>query len=759
MELAKIRALIAQMTLEEKASLCSGADMWHTKTVERLGVPASMVADGPHGLRKQNPGQRHVNDSVPSVCFPAGCAGAASFNRTLLYELGVALGNECQAEGVDVILGPALNVKRSPLCGRNFEYYSEDPYLAGQMAAAEIRGVQSRGVGACPKHFLANSQEHRRMSTSAQIDERTLREIYLASFEGAVKGGKPWTIMSSYNRINGRYVGETKEFLTDILRDEWGFDGYVMSDWGAVNDRVPDLIAGLDLEMPASGGANDRRIAEAVRAGKLDEAVLDRACERILNIVCRAVEHRRPGGEFDRAKDHALARRMAGETTVLLKNDILDPAEGVPILPLRPGQKIAFIGKYAASPRYQGGGSSHINSAFVTDALSAMADWGDVTYAPGFDDAADVADPALQAEAVAAAKAADVAVIFAGLPDNFESEGYDRRHMRLPDCQNALIEAVCAAQENVVVVLHNGSPVELPWCDRVKGILEAYLGGDAVGGAVADILTGKVNPSGHLPETFPLRLEDNPSYPWYGGEGDVSEYREGVFVGYRWYDKKNMDVRFPFGHGLSYTTFVCEGLMADREEMTDRDMLTVTVNVANTGDRPGAVAVQLYVSPPAGDVIRPVRELRDFEKVYLQPGEQRLLVFYLKKRAFACWNTALHDWHVESGEYRVEIGFSSRDIQASVPVRVTSTVTPPRRYTLNSTIGDLLADARIRDRVLAFAADMGRVYGVEALEALADPKDMNAAMVGYSSLRSLVAFGGGSFEALEAFLREINGEA
>ena len=759
MESLQIRALVSAMTLEEKASLCSGADMWHTKTVERLGIPDAMVADGPHGLRKQNPDQHHVNESIPSVCFPTGCAGAASFNRTLLYELGVTLGRECLAEQVDVILGPALNNKRSPLCGRNFEYYSEDPYLAGQMAAAQIRGIQSQGVGACPKHFFANNQEHRRMSVSAEIDERALREIYLAGFEGAVKGGKPWTIMSSYNRVNGRYVGGTREYLTDILRGEWGFDGMVMSDWGAVDDRVQDLIAGLDLEMPASGGVNDRRIAEAVRSGALDEAVLDTACARILTMVYKGREGRKPDTVFDRAADHEFARRMAGETSVLLKNEIIDPAEGTPILPLRKGQKIALIGKYAARPRYQGGGSSHINSAYITDAKSVLERWGDVTFVPGFDDERDETDPDLLREAAEAAKNADVAVIFAGLPDAFESEGYDRRHMRLPDCQNALIDAVCGAQKNVVVVLHNGSPVEMPWVDRVPGILEVYLGGDAVGGAAADILTGKVNPSGHLPESFPRRLEDNPSFPWYGGEGDVCEYREGIFVGYRYYDKKNMDVLFPFGHGLSYTNFVCEDLTLDRDSMTDRDKLTVTVTVSNTGSRPGAAAVQLYVAAPEnGKVIRPVRELRDFEKVFLFPGESRVLVFYLDKRAFSYWDTTLHDWHAEDGTYRVEIGFSSRDILESAPVKLRSTVRIPRTYTLNSTMGDLLADPLIREDVLDFAREMGRVYHVPADSAVngEDPADMYAAMVGYSPLRSLAGRDGCTFEKLEALLRKIN---
>ena len=591
----KIKDLIAKMTLEEKAAMCSGADFWHTESCERLEIPASMVSDGPHGLRKQDDKADHlgVNESIKAVCFPAGCGTAASFNRDLLYHMGETLGNECQAEGVSVILGPAVNIKRSPLCGRNFEYYSEDPLVASEIAGALIRGVQSKHVGTSLKHFLANNQETRRMSVNEIIDERTLNEIYLAAFEGAVKKAKPWTVMCSYNRINGTYAAAHHKYLTEALRDEWGFDGYVMSDWGAVNDRVEDLKAGLDLEMPSSMGVNDKLIVEAVQNGTLEEQVLDTAVERILNIVYRYTENRDTKAVFDLDHDHEVAKKVAEETIVLLKNEN--------VLPLTEGEEIAFIGKYAKKPRYQGGGSSHINSHKITGALDAAEAAGNtqIVYAQGFDDKEDKTDEVLLAEAVETAKKAKAAVIFAGLPDAFESEGFDRKHMRMPDCQNELIERVAAVQPNTIVVLHNGAPVEMPWADRVKGILEAYLGGQAVGGAEYDILFGKVNPSAKLPETFPKQLEDNPSYLAGFGEGDHVEYREGIFVGYRYYDKKKMDVLFPFGYGLSYTTFAYSNLCLDKKTMKDTEELTVSVDVTNTGDRTGKEVVQLYVADKA----------------------------------------------------------------------------------------------------------------------------------------------------------------
>ena len=751
----KLQELIGKMTLEEKASLCSGADFWHTESVERLGIPAMMVSDGPHGLRKQDQEADHlgVNDSIKAVCFPAGCGTAASFNRELITGMGEVLGEECQAEGVGVILGPAVNIKRSPLCGRNFEYYSEDPMVASEMAGALIKGVQSKNVGTSIKHFLANNQETRRMSSSSEVDERTLREIYLAAFEGAVSSQKPWTVMCSYNKINGTYAAEHKEALTDILRGEWGFDGFVVSDWGAVNKRVPDLEAGLDLEMPASGGINDEQIVDAVKEGRLEESVLDRAVERILNIVYRFEENRNKSAVFDRDKDHEYAKKVAEETIVLLKNE-----DG--LLPLSEKEEIAFIGKYARQPRFQGGGSSHINSHKVTGAWDVVKDWGNITFAEGYGDQEDVTDEALIAEAVEKAGKAQAAVIFAGLPDAFESEGFDRSHMGMPNCQNELINRVAAVQPNTIVVLHNGSPVEMPWADQVKGIVEAYLSGQAVGAAVVDILFGKVNPSAKLPETFPYKLEDNPSYLYYLGEGDKVEYREGVFVGYRYYDTKKMDVRFPFGYGLSYTTFAYSNLKLSAAQIKDTDTLTVSVDVTNTGSMAGKEVVQLYVSDVESTVIRPVKELKGFDKVDLQPGETKTVTFTLGKRAFAYWNTQIHDWHVESGEFRILVGKSSRDIQLEETVTVESTVKLPVHFTLDSTFGDLMQDKKARE-ILEPMMKLDMVGGQEEdsdVAASAISSEMMEAMMKYMPLRGVLSFSSGkvSLEQLQGLLDQLN---
>lgn len=749
----KIREIISKMTLEEKASMCSGADFWHTEAVERLGIPASMVSDGPHGLRKQDQEGDHlgVNDSIKAVCFPAGCGTAASFNRELLVQMGETLGAECQAEGVSVILGPAVNIKRSPLCGRNFEYYSEDPLLASEMAGALIHGVQSRQVGTSIKHFLANNQETRRMSSDSRVDERTLREIYLAAFEGAVRKEKPWTVMCSYNKINGTYAAQNHKYLTEVLRDEWGFEGYVMSDWGAVNNRVEDLKAGLDLEMPSSMGANDRLIVGAVQSGELEESVLDTAVERILNVVFHYEENRDRSAEFDRDKDHEMARKVAQETIVLLKN------EGV--LPLAEKDEVVFIGKYAKTPRYQGGGSSHINSHKVTSAWDVAKDMGNVTYVQGFDDKEDKTDEKLLVEAVEAAKKAKAAVIFAGLPDAFESEGFDREHMAMPMCQNELIRQVAEVQPNTVVVLHNGSPVEMPWVGQVKGILEAYLGGQAVGGAVCDILFGKVNPSAKLPETFPLKLEDNPSYLSYIGEGDVVEYREGIFVGYRYYDKKKMDVLFPFGHGLSYTTFAYSNLRTDKEQMKDTDIMKVSVDVTNTGKMAGKEVVQLYVADRESTVIRPVKELRDFAKVELLPGETKTVTFTLDKRAFAYYSVRIHDWHVETGVFDIMIGKSSRDIVLTKEVSVESTVELPFVYTTDTIMGDVLKDPRAREIVKELLkSDIFSAAGEESsMASEAISSEMSEAMARFTPLRGAVSFGGNvSMADIQAIVDKLN---
>ncbi len=759
MNINEIRKLIAQMTLEEKAGLCSGADFWHTKAVERLGVPATMVSDGPHGLRKQDEEGDHlgINDSIKAVCFPAASATAASFDPEMIEKMGEALGDACQHEKLSVLLGPAVNIKRSPLCGRNFEYFSEDPYLTGVMATALIKGVQSRNVGTSIKHFALNNQEHRRMSSSSDCDERTIREIYFPAFEMAVKEAQPWTVMCSYNRINGVYASENPWLLTDVLRKEWGFEGYVMSDWGAVSKRPAGVAAGLDLEMPSSGGVNDRKIVEAVRAGTLDEKLVDLACERILNIVYRYVENAKPDTPWDKEAQHLQAADVAAECMVLLKN------EGG-ILPLSKEDEIAFIGEFAEKPRFQGGGSSHINCFKTTGALEA-AKGLKVTYARGYDVAADDAPEAMIDEAVAAAKKAKAAVVFAGLPDSYESEGYDRTHMRMPASQNKLIEAVAEANPNTIVVLHNGSPVEMPWIGKVKGVLEAYLGGQAVGLAEVKVLFGDVNPSGHLPESFPLKLEDNPSFLFFGGEPRGTEYREGIFVGYRYYDKKKMDVLFPFGYGLSYTTFEYSGLKLSADAIRDTDTVTATVTVKNTGSCAGKAVVQLYVGDTEGyqNAIRPVRELKGFKKVDLQPGESREVSFTLGKRSFAYWNTQIHDWYVETGDFSIEVGDSVASLPLKATVKVESTVELPRSYDLDSIYMDLLADPKGRavlEPIIkqAFSVFGSHDEGVSEAAGEAISEDMGMAMMNYMPIRGALSFGGGfSEETVLELLRKING--
>ncbi|MCE5342339.1 MAG: glycoside hydrolase family 3 C-terminal domain-containing protein [Eubacteriales bacterium] len=733
-----VQKAISEMTLEEKASLLSGSDFWHTKSVERLGVESCMVSDGPHGLRKQNQKADHlgIRESIKAVCFPTGCATASSFDRELLKTLGEAIGDSCQHEKLSVVLGPAVNIKRSPLCGRNFEYFSEDPYLAGEAAANFIQGVQSRGVGTSIKHFACNNQEYRRLSSNSVVDERTLREIYLPAFETAVKQAKPWTVMCSYNLINGTYACENRWLLTDVLRLEWGFDGYVMSDWGAVDDRVASVEAGLDLEMPSAGGETDRLVVQAVREGRLDERLVDLSCERILNVNQRYQNNARPDTLWDKQAQHELARRIAAECMVLLKND-------GGLLPLKVGRRIAVIGAFAKKPRFQGGGSSHINADQVTGAWEEFSKLADVSYSEGYTIDSDEPNELLLAEAEVTAGAAEIAVIFAGLPDRYESEGYDRKHMRMPACQERLIRRVAAVNPNTVVVLHNGAPIEMPWIDDVTAVLEAYLGGQAVGGATADVLLGRVNPSGRLAETFPLRLEDTATFPWYGGEKVNVEYREGVFVGYRYYDAKRTPVLFPFGFGLSYTDFQYAHLILSASEIADTGTLTVSVEVTNVGKRAGKEVVQLYVADRESTVVRPVRELKGFAKVALESGETKTVSFTLGNRAFAYWNEKLHDWHVETGAFGIQIGKSSRDIVLEEDVNVLSTVSLPNRVTLNSIFEDLLADpekAEILRPILDLYQSNMRRPAPDKEDSVSITDDMMRAMIAYTPLRSMMNF-------------------
>ncbi|MGO4734508.1 beta-glucosidase [Paenibacillus sp. 2KB_22] len=751
-----IKELVQRMTLEEKAGMCSGLDFWHLKGVERLGIPSIMVTDGPHGLRKQDGSADHLGltSSVPATCFPSAAGLASSWDKELARQVGVALGEECQAEDVGVLLGPGVNIKRSPLGGRNFEYFSEDPLLSTQMATGHIQGVQSQGVGASLKHFAVNNQEERRMSIDAVVDERTLREIYLASFEGAVKDGQPWTVMCSYNKVNGTYAGENEWLLTDILKNEWGHEGLVVSDWGAVNERADALAAGLELEMPTSGGIGERKVIDAVESGQLPLDKLDRAVERLLTLIFNAVDQKQDGATYNKDEHHQLARKVAAESMVLLKNE-----EG--LLPLGREGDVAIIGAFARKPRFQGGGSSHINPTKVDDIVEEMTQVAGegvtFSYAPGYRIEADDVDETLMHEAVQAAQSADTAVVFVGLPDRYESEGYDRAHLRLPDNHIRLIEEIAKIQSRVVVVLSNGSPVEMPWLPKVQAVLEAYLGGQAVGGAIADLLYGEVNPSGKLAETFPAKLSHNPSYLNFPGEGDRVDYREGIFVGYRYYDKKELEPLFPFGYGLSYTTFEYADLKVDRTELTDQDEVNVQVRVTNTGDRAGKEIVQLYVSDVESTVIRPVKELKAFAKVALEPGESKVVSFTLNKRSFAYYNVDMKDWHVETGEFEIQVGSSSRDIHVHTRVNVESTATFLPTYTRNSTLGDIQRDPahkKLLEQALQQFQEASGFGGEDA----GDHADMMDAMMKYMPLRALVAFSGGAMteKAMNELLEQLN---
>ena len=744
-----LKKIVSEMTLEEKAGMCSGLDFWHLKEVEHLGIPKVMVSDGPHGLRKQDEKGYHlgINDSIKAVCFPPAVLSACSFDRGLMEEMGKAIGREAQANDVSVVLGPAVNIKRSPLCGRNFEYYSEDPYLAGEIAAAFVKGVQSQHVGTSIKHFAANNQEYRRMSSSSEVDERTLREIYFPAFETAVKKAQPYTFMCSYNQINGTFASENKWLLTDVLRGEWGFKGYVMSDWGAVNDRVKGLEAGLELEMPASGGDNDAMIVKAVKDGALEEKILDQAVERILRIIFEYADHRKPQ-EFTMEKDHEEAQHIAEESMVLLKNENH-------ILPLKTSEKAAFIGGFARNPRFQGGGSSHINCFKTTNVLDSVPCDAQVVYAEGFPADRDFYDKALADEAVKAAAEADKAVIFAGLPESFESEGYDRSHMRLPECQNRLITEILKVQPNTVIVLHNGSPVEMPWLGEIKGLLETYLGGQAGGAAAANILYGKINPSGKLAETMPLKLSDNPSYLNFGG-GEKVEYREGIFVGYRYYDTKEMDVAFPFGYGLSYTTFAYSNLKLSMENPTEKDTVMVSADVTNTGKSAGKEVVQLYIRDLTGSAIRPEKELKGFEKVFLEPGETKTVTMELNKRSFAWYNTELHDWFAASGDYEILVGASSRDIRLTETLHLNSSQRLPMHVHMNTTLGDLLRNPETAEAAKKLIQKYlsGEAGSEAASEAVSE--EMTMAMTDSMPLRALMGFAGVSRKELDSVIEKLN---
>lgn len=707
-----VNALLAQLTLEEKAALCSGLDSWHLKGVARLGIPSIMVADGPHGVRKVREDTLRINDdnTVPATCFPTASALAATWDTDLLYEVGVALGAECRQEGVSILLGPGANIKRSPLCGRNFEYFSEDPYLSGKLAASHIAGVQSQGIGTSLKHYAVNNQEYRRFTVDAIVDERALHEIYLAGFEIAVQEAQPWTVMCAYNKINGLYASDHAYLMRHILKDTWGHTGFVVTDWGAMNDRIAALQAGTNLEMPATGNGNDKRIVSAVQARLLDEAILDESVARVLRVIAQAQEARDNPQPYDPAAHHALARRAAAEGAVLLKNDAA-------LLPIKPDQTIALIGRFAKYPRYQGGGSSQVHPTRVETLHAELIKWvGDerVTYADGYTQRGDAPDAALIAEALACAAAADVVVIHAGLTDYKEIEGLDRADLELSAGHNALIEAIAAQHPHVVVVLSNGSPVTMPWANDVAAILEGYLGGQAGGGALADILVGEANPCGKLAETFPRQLADTPAFAYFPGGPTTVEYRESIYVGYRYYDTVGKEVLFPFGHGLSYTAFAYSDLHLSHTALTDADTLTVSLTVKNVGAMAGKEIVQLYVRDVESTAFRPEKELKGFAKVALEPDEARTITFDLPPRAFAHYDARSHDWVIESGDFEIVVGASSRDhrLRATLSVTSSQVPTPVDRAAL-APYYDLDAPLHIPDE--AFVALLGRALPRNAI--------------------------------------------
>lgn len=631
----RIETILAQMSLEEKIALCSGKSFWETKAYERYGVPLLFMCDGPHGLRKQENAadMMGVNASRPATCFPAEVTTAASWDPALLERIGAAIAEEAKEQGVGLVLGPGANLKRNPLCGRNFEYFSEDPLLAGKLAAGFIRGIEGKGVAASLKHFAANSQEFCRFNSDSILDERTLRELYLTAFEIAVKEGRPSTVMCAYPKLNGVHCSDNGQLLTDILRREWGFDGMVITDWGAMNDRIEGFRAGCDLNMPGGSGYMEKDVCKAVKSGALPQSAVDACARRVLKLVLRAAQKQKEPCVCDHGAHHALARQAAEAGAVLLKNE-----DGV--LPLNEDAKIAVVGAMARKMRYQGAGSSHINPLRLSQPLDALAG---AVYAPGCDDRGETT-PELLAEAVAAAQSAEAAVVFAGLPDRFESEGFDRADMKMPQGHLRMIEAVAEANPNTVVVLLCGCAVECPWADRVKAVLYMGLPGQAGGEAVADLLYGRAEPGGRLAESWPLAYDDVPSSEIYGKTKDAL-YEEGVYVGYRFYDKAGVPVRWPFGFGLGYTSFAYFDLAVSGG--------AAYVTVKNTGARAGSEVVQLYIAPPAGGPHRPVRELKGFRKVFLQPGESKTVTFALDERAFALWQDG---WRVPAGRYTVQIG-------------------------------------------------------------------------------------------------------
>ena len=655
--------LIKKMTLEEKASLCVGGSYWKSKGIERLGIPEIVMSDGPHGLRfsKLDPKKLGLNDSEVSTCFPTGATIANTWNKELVYKLGKALGLEARSKGINIILGPAINIKRSPLCGRNFEYFSEDPYLTGILGSMYVNGVQSENVGVCVKHFACNNQENRRMTVNVVVDERTLREIYLKAFQMIVKNSKPWSIMSAYVRLNGVYCTENKYLLDDILRKEWGFNGIVISDWGAENDRVSGIKAGQELEMPAGSGDGVNEIINAVKSGEIKESELDKIVDRILTIALRGKNNKIK--QYNQEKHHKLAEEIAEDAIVLLKNENN-------ILPISKNKKIALIGDMAEKPRYQGAGSSRINAYKIENIIENFKINGlNFEFAKGYERIEDGRkDKHLIKEAVEIAKNSDYAIIFAGLTENYESEGLDRVSLNIPENQNKLINEVCRVNKNVIIVLQNGSPIQMPWINKVKAVVTGYLGGEASGLSMYNCLVGNINPSGKLAESYPMKLEDTPCYKNFPGSEVSCEYKESIYVGYRYYDKIKKEVLFPFGFGLSYTEFKYSKLKIEQIKNT----LKVSFKIKNIGKVKGKEIAQVYVSQKEPIIFKPEKELKGFEKIELEPGEEQEVVIKLDRSSFEYYNVKEKKWSVENGKYYILVGKSSRNIVLKEEIKIKS---------------------------------------------------------------------------------------
>ncbi len=772
-----IEKVLDSLTVDEKASLLSGDGFWRTKAVKDKGVESIFMSDGPNGIRKQDESQEGFSpEAIEAICYPTAVTMASSFDTELIRNVGEKLGEECQSMDVQVILGPGINMKRSPLCGRNFEYYSEDPFLAGQMGIGFVKGVQSKGVGVALKHFAANNQETRRFVINAEIDKRSLHEIYLRAFEDVVKQAKPWTLMCSYNRINGVYSCENKYILTDVLKDKWGFDGLVMTDWGAMHDKLKSVEAGLALEMPTSQGVRDNYLAEAVKEKRVSETAFDDRVREVLNLVNKGLEGREDykrncGGAIDdysKEEHHSVARRVATESAVLLKNDKCT----LPLSKNTTGDnlpKYAFIGEFASVAKYQGGGSSHINPYRVDAVVDALKEYKGVkiTCAQGYsinrEDVKNkkIDEDELLDEAIGLAAKSDVSVIFAGLPDEIEYESFDRANMNLPDNQNRLISEIAKVSERTVVVLFNGSPITMPWIDEVDSVLEMYLAGEGLGYACTDLLFGTKSPSGHLAETFPLRIEDTPAFTEFPGGKQNVRYSEGIYIGYRYYDKKKLDVLFPFGHGLTYTTFEYKDLKLERG--VGACDIKVLFTLKNTGDCAAAEVPQVYVENAVCDEHRPVRELRGFKKIFLKPGEEKQIEFQLDRRAFTYYDIDLDDWYAPSGEYVIAVGSSSRDLKLKKSITINSGEKNSLKVDDMSTFSDIIRRVGFVEPLKAFARKAGydEACQIDMENFTLEDMTMNNAQFYETPLHSIMSFNPGgdktiTYEFMQQTIDAIN---